>query len=105
MRRDNRVNNPERYNDMNEYFKDFFFRVLLEMGHTNIKKISFDFDNGDYEYGRRLFYTYDNQPYTIRMWNMYENGDIDFTVYKTVGDHGESQISGYYKNMSERIRA
>ena len=30
---------------------------------------------------------------------MYENGDIDYTVYRLIDDHGEEQISGYYKNM------
>ena len=94
---ENCITNQKGKNNMNEYFKDFFFRVLLEMGQTNIKLLSYDFDNGDYEYGRRLFYTYDDQLYTIRMWDMYENGDIRFTVYKIVDDHGEEHISGYYK--------
>ena len=88
---------------MNDYFADFFYDILGYMGHTNIKKLVYDFDDDNYyEYGRRLFYIYDNQHYTVRMWNMYENGDIEFTVYKMISKdngemYGEEQIYGIYK--------
>ena len=87
---------------MNDYFADFFYDILGYMGHINFKKLEYDFDDENYyEYGRRLFYIYDNQRYTIRMWHMYENGDIDFTVYKMINlDNGamcgEEQICGRY---------
>ena len=70
---------------MNEYYKNFIETVLLMMEQTDRNKLQYDFDIDGISDYKRLHYNYDNKEYWIRMYNQYENGDIDFSVYTFEG--------------------
>ena len=44
----------------------------------------------------RIFYTCEGKEYTIRMWNIFQNGNVDFTVYEREGDSVKDIYKGYF---------
>ena len=62
---------------------------------ANIENSGFKFIE-NYSDIKRLIFIMDNQEYTIRMWNIYEDGEVEYTLYKRVENHGEDVDRGVY---------
>ena len=45
---------------------------------------------------KRVIFIMDGDEYVIRMWNILCNGKVEYTLYKTVEDHGEDIDRGVY---------
>lgn len=43
----------------------------------------------------RIFFNYKNENYTLRTWNFYDNGRVEWTLFKDVDNHGERVKDGY----------
>ena len=82
----------DKYNEYLIYDK-FVDTVLYNANMENTGYI-IDKENCDLD---RLYFTMDNQEYTIRMWNICAKcGKVDYTLYKTVDNHGETIGGGIY---------
>jgi len=80
--------------DFKEDIPEEIYKVLLFsmgcIGQNKIKMahlIDYDLD--------RIYYKYNNCEYIIRLWNITECGIVEFSIYKTIEDHGEYIYSGF----------
>lgn len=79
--------------DFKEDIPEAIYKVLLYsmgcIGQNKIKTasiIDYDLD--------RIYYKYNNCEYVVRLWNITENGLVEFSIYKTIGNYGEDIYSG-----------
>ena len=42
----------------------------------------------------RIFFSIGNDKYIIRLWDIFKDKIVDYTLYKDVGNHGEEIVSG-----------
>lgn len=84
--------NKER--DLNKDEYEMFIDVVLKnsnlgIGNYEVKKEWSDLDH--------IIFIMDNQEYNIRMWNIDDtNGRIEYTLFKSIDNHGEELSSGIY---------
>ena len=45
-----------------------------------------------------------NDEYTLRMWNIFEDGNVSYTLFKTVGNHGKPLGSGKARTSKKLVR-
>ena len=81
----------DKYNEYliyDRFVDTVLYNANMENTGYTIKKEWCDLDH--------LIFIMDNQEYDIRMWNICSCGKVDYTLFKTVGDHGEPIGRGIY---------
>lgn len=78
---------------MNEDICVNFICSALKKADIENKGIIFDNVNSDLD---RLYFILGNEEYDIRMWNIGINGEVDYTLFRLVENHGEEVDKGTY---------
>ena len=81
--------------NLNEIINDLVFRIFAKY-KIDINTIEID----DFDLDRVYI---NNDEYTLRMWNIYRDGNVEYTLYKTVDNGGLSIGSGKIRSSKRLV--
>lgn len=83
--------------DFSVFVKRFSELLINESG---VKYKSFRLEDSDLD---RIWLNIDGYEYLIRMWNIFENGNVDWSLFKSLEDHSEEVAKGFFNYKENKV--
>ena len=83
--------------DFSDFVKRFSELVINETG-LNYKSLSLEDRDID-----RIWLKIDGYEYLIRMWNIFENGNVDWSLFKSLEDNSEEVAKGFFNYKENKV--